>query len=469
MNKAQNYQNYSKFIKNYFDNCKYIDFPGMIASTATKLLLNNGITFHTEDNKILEKYEELNEYINFQELFKKIAYNNSYAGKTLLIAEKTKEGKAVLSMVDMFNSPIINTKFDNIDSAELVIKVGKDRGFNYIKEIWDTKKVIRSVFSDKSLKNSIKGGESKGILDKLNLSEKWVHNFGFCPIIEIINQPRINLLGSSFFEYYPDWINVAGLIKIANNIIERFEEELETNHTYLSMNLSQQEALFTFDKNNNVIGSNSKILQGTDYISNVRKYVKTGRIIHNTLGISGEQKNSTNITFGDSKFLLDNIQSLSLYKKEIYEGAGFSFVDNRGAQKSNDEVQAISKLDYQTTMEKKNHIEPIFNKLLKWLFKIENCNFKDEDYHLEINSVIAEQVDLETLQKEFEIGIITHKELIMKRRGFTSLQAEKWLNNNKKELDEKKAEAQGGETSRFSQDTKRAGNSPSRENSNNKE
>lgn len=438
------YENWSKGIVEYFNRAKVIDFASMVADHSTNLLLNNGYSFNTKNEALYEKFKEFEKENNFKHLLSKLVWSLSYFGRAILTISKDASGKPRLLIADQLNLSNVETRFDVSNKARIIQRVGEGLGICYLIEEWDEFKVIRNLYQDKEGSKLISNKE----VDKYSYQFEpvWYHNLGFLPVFEIVNKPRVNILGSSIFNYYPDWINVFSILDLADDIIKRFANELAINHTYISMDFTTQELMPKYDADGNPIPGliNSVSKQYTDSIKDM---IVNGNIIHNKMGIAGEQRKDVELFFGQSKYMVDTLDALERVKKIIFEGSGYSYSIDKNSSMTNDEVIAISKLDYQTIMSKKTHLQPIITNILQIvlrLYKVEEY----ENFNFQLNSVVAEAQTLEIIEKEVNLGLITEVEKIQKWKKLDYQQAKQWLSENRNELgrsDKQKKDNKGDE------------------------
>lgn len=241
----------------------YWDGEHTIATHAASLLLGNGVqlTSETEETEnFLNKVFDLNEINVF---LYSLTYWLSIKGRVIATVSKNKAGKYLLEIAkpDWVNSLAkihITPKL-----AILYKKTVISNNMFIIREEWDEKKVVRSLFDAK--RQEINLGTMNGKLKPSErIEEVWNHNLGFVPIIEFLNKPiwastlSGDGLNDSSYDRLRDTFGSENMVELINHLYRMIKRESEVGGTRVIGNFNAQELknLSTQNKQNDFIQAN---------------------------------------------------------------------------------------------------------------------------------------------------------------------------------------------------------------------
>lgn len=390
----------------------YLDIPRIIAQKSTRLVLGKGLLLQSEDEKLLNDWNNFYYKDKWFEKLAKFLIQNSLLGRCVLFWMLNKDGSISLTVP----SPSFMNRVAKINeqeqSAELFFtNVQADN--QTLTWITITPQIVNVKIFNAIDKEIILGTTHAKVMPENapDLEYNLKNPFGFLPIVEITNLPNPLLFGqSTTFNGYPDCMPVADLINDVNHIIKQKRKERVLNQTRIYGKVSNEKLL--------------DLLMGKSDISEfiADAFIEVSSMDYDTVGKGGVQVVQGAPKF--SEYFIDYNGTM----KSIYNGAGYDYEEFSGVNYENKTKSLMNnKLDMETTEFKIAHYKPYIQRLIDiWMIHNKYWDGKKErPYSFDFLPIaMTDQLQQkELLQFQLDYGLIARHEAIGQIRHVNNLQA----------------------------------------------
>lgn len=390
----------------------YLDIPRIIAQKSTRLVLGKGLLLQSEDEKLLNDWNNFYYKDKWFEKLAKFLIQNSLLGRCVLFWMLNKDGSLSLTLP----SPSFMNRVAKINeqeqSAELFFtNIQADN--QSLTWITITPEIVNVKVFNSIDKEIILGTTKSKVMPENapDLEYNLKNPFGFLPIVEITNLPNPLLFGqSTTLNGYPDCMPVADLINDANHIIKQKRKERVLNQTRIYGKVSNEKLL--------------DLLMGKSDISEFIEdaFIEVASMDYDTVGKGGVQVVQGAPKF--SEYFIDYNGTM----KSIYNGAGYDYEEFNGVNYENKTKSLMNnKLDMETTEFKIAHYKPYIQRLIDiWMIINKHWDGKVErPYSFDFLPIaMTDQLkEIEFWKFQLDYKLASRFEAIGAIRGINNLQA----------------------------------------------
>lgn len=387
---------------NWKDNkLQYINLKRMIGKHATSLLWGNGFNISSENediNKFLVEWVKKIRLQYIMEINEEILSTYPY-GRSIITIDKTKGGDIKLTIADPYITNKVGRVFVDEELAVIWKRFNLDDKMYWIKQTYDTEKVVSNVFETSKEQEEVPNvnseattqlttiqimGVNRQLPQDKQIEPIWYHGLGICPLVEFFNLPNFSF-EYQYLGYNNDFVVAGNSMELTlNNLVNEFNKAIIINHPRLFGTLTPEliedlksskdggfeYALKNIFVNNSVRNSNGDAifqvlqpdLQFKEYIDGIRSTIELGF-------------NMSGYSFNSSTEKSDLTATGSLMGKE---------------------------LDILTTTRKRNWRITEINRLIEKVLKVKG--FEVDDFVFEINTNIVSNTLIESQTQQLLLG-----------------------------------------------------------------
>lgn len=421
----------------------FIDLPYQVARKAQSLTLGGGYSISVvaqDTGKMDENKTDILREILERNQFDKLIWRNEFAmskhGYVMNTISKSKTNEIVLGENNSESSSLsLMSKIELIDEVSAIVWkriVWDDIAYN-VREIWDTEKVVREMFNEKSQEAVNLQGFNAKVPKQYRLAETWNHGLGILPVTQFRNV-EIYIDSPNDVDQLSDSYSVQAIQKSVNltfqtEIIEQF---LDRTRVFGNFNLDQVKNYRQRD-----LFLDEALLQQL-FVS-----VKTG------LGSGEPNQNSITAQVANLSQLVQLKEIRIQHIKDFYRGCGYSYTSETNGDNTNAGVLYDNGLDIQTTKEKRTIRQKDYGKfLLKVL--VANGDIGEDEMHkwqvlftIKENLVQAQEQIVGNELQLIQAGLQTRQRALSAIKGISEHEAQSWIEEADKEIEkQQKAEAE---------------------------
>lgn len=330
----------------------YLNVPMILAQKSTKLWLGKGPLFQSQNEKILEYFNQKIINDKWFEKFYTFGLQNSLIGKSYILLVKTINNNTTIRIPE----PSFNSRVAKYNEEEQAAELW------FLSEQSDSSTLTWVTMTDKKVTyETFKANDKKGqsiligsVHSKIKPNQQPLHTysipnpFNYLPLVEVTNLPILKLYGnSSTLNVYPDCWPVWDLIDDLQHTIRQKRVERTLNVTKALGNFDNETVNEIIKKDGNLKDNPIKDL-----------FINIGTAGYNKTG-----QGSLTVIQGDPKFS-EYINDYQATIKQIFNGAGYDYDEYAGINYENKTKSLMNnKFDMETTETKLSHYGHYFYRI----------------------------------------------------------------------------------------------------------